>query len=239
MREAGGVVAAAMDLLVSSIYPGMKTRELDAIASREIKRLGAKPSFKGYRGFPANICVSVNEELVHGIPGDRVLREGDIVSLDLGAIVDGYHGDAAVTVGVGKVALEADRLIEVTRLSLELAIKQAKVGNRVGDISSAVQQFGEAQGYGVVREYVGHGIGRALHEEPSIPNVGEPGKGPLLRPGMTIAIEPMLNLGTWQTRVLKDSWTVVTADGALSAHFEHTLAVTEDGPQVLTSLGGG
>lgn len=239
MREAGGVVAAAMDLLVSSIYPGMKTRELDAIASREIKRLGAKPSFKGYRGFPANICVSVNEELVHGIPGDRILREGDIVSLDLGAIVDGYHGDAAVTVGVGEVAPEADRLIEVTRLSLELAIKQAKVGNRVGDISSAVQQFGEAQGYGVVREYVGHGIGRALHEEPSIPNVGEPGKGPLLRPGMTIAIEPMLNLGTWQTRVLKDSWTVVTADGALSAHFEHTLAVTEDGPQVLTSLGGG
>lgn len=239
MREAGGVVAAAMDLLVSSIYPGMKTRELDAIASREIKRLGAKPSFKGYRGFPANICVSVNEELVHGIPGDRILREGDIVSLDLGAIVDGYHGDAAVTVGVGKVALEADRLIEVTRLSLELAIKQARVGNRVGDISSAVQQFGEAQGYGVVREYVGHGIGRALHEEPSIPNVGEPGKGPLLRPGMTIAIEPMLNLGTWQTRALEDGWTVVTADGALSAHFEHTLAVTEDGPQVLTSLGGG
>lgn len=239
MREAGGVVAAAMDLLVSSIYPGMKTRELDAIASREIKRLGAKPSFKGYRGFPANICVSVNEELVHGIPGDRILREGDIVSLDLGAIVDGYHGDAAVTVGVGKVAPEADRLIEVTRLSLELAIKQAKVGNRVGDISSAVQQFGEAQGYGVVREYVGHGIGRALHEEPSIPNVGEPGKGPLLRPGMTIAIEPMLNLGTWQTRALEDGWTVVTADGALSAHFEHTLAVTEDGPQVLTSLGGG
>jgi methionyl aminopeptidase len=227
-----------MDLLVRSIHPGIKTRELDSIAGKEIKRLGAKPSFKGYRGFPANLCVSVNEELVHGIPGDRVIREGDIVSLDLGAIVEGYHGDAAVTVAVGKVDPEADRLTEVTRLSLELAIQQAKAGNRVGDISTAVQQFGEARGYGVVREYVGHGIGKALHEEPSIPNVGEPGKGPLLRPGMTIAIEPMLNLGTWQTRTLENGWTVVTADGKLSAHFEHTLAITDDGPQVLTSLNG-
>ena len=234
MREAGSVVAAAMDLLVRSFYPGMKTKELDAIASREIKRLGAKPSFKGYRGFPANICVSLNDEIVHGIPGDRVLREGDIVSLDMGAIVDGYHGDAAVTAGIGKVTPEAARLIEATRLSLELAIKQAKAGNRVGDISAAVQQFGEDQGYGVVREYTGHGIGQALHEDPSIPNVGEPGKGPLLRPGMVIAIEPMLNLGTWWTKVLEDGWTVVTADGALSAHFEHTLAITEDGPQILT-----
>ena len=234
MWEAGSVVAAVMDLLVRSFYPGMKTKELDVIASREIKRLGAKPSFKGYRGFPATICVSLNEEIVHGIPGDRVLREGDIVSLDMGAIVDGYHGDAAVTAGVGKVAPEAARLIEATRLSLELAIKQAKAGNRVGDISAAVQQFGEAQGYGVVREYTGHGIGQALHEDPSIPNVGEPGKGPLLRPGMVIAIEPMLNLGTWRTKVLEDGWMVVTADGALSAHFEHTVAITEDGPQILT-----
>ncbi len=238
MREAGGIVAATMDLLVRSMHPGIKTRELDSIAGKEIKRLGAKPSFKGYRGFPANLCVSINEELVHGIPSDRVIREGDIVSLDLGAIVGGYHGDAAVTVAVGKVDTEADRLIEVTRLSLELAIQHAKAGNRVGDISTAVQQFGEARGYGVVREYVGHGIGKALHEEPSIPNVGEPGKGPLLRPGMTIAIEPMLNHGTWQTRTLEDGWTVVTADGELSAHFEHTVAITEDGPQLLTSLNG-
>ena len=236
MRQAGRVVAATIEVLLRSLEPGMKTRKLDAIASREIKRLGASPAFKGYRGFPATICVSLNQEIVHGIPGDRVIREGDIVSLDVGAVVDGYYGDSAVTVAVGTVSAEAERLIEVTRLSLEMGIKQAKAGNRVGDISAAVQQFAEAQGYGVVREYVGHGIGRALHEEPSVPNAGEAGKGPLLRPGMVIAIEPMLNLGGWQTKALEDGWTVVTADGTLSAHFEHTLAITEDGPQVLTSL---
>ena len=238
MREAGRVIAATIDLLVRSVVPGVKTKELDAIASREIRRLGAKPSFKGYRGFPASICVSVNQEIVHGIPGDRVLQDGSIVSMDVGAIVGGYHADSAVTAAVGGVAPEAERLIEVTRLSMELGIKQAKAGNRVGDISAAVERFAEAQGYGVVREYVGHGIGRALHEEPSVPNFGEPGKGPLLRPGMVIAIEPMLNMGGWQTRALEDGWTVVTADGTLSAHFEHTVAITEDGPQVLTSLGG-
>ena len=236
MRAAGRVVAATIEVLLNSLQTGMKTRELDTIASREIKHWGAKPAFKGYRGFPATICVSVNHEIVHGIPGDRVLRDGEVVSLDVGAVVDGFYGDAAVTASVGTVTPEVERLIEVTRLSLELGIKQAKAGNRVGDISATVQQFAEDQGYGVVREYVGHGIGRALHEEPSVPNFGEPGKGPLLLPGMVIAIEPMLNLGGWQTIALDDGWTVITADGTMSAHFEHTVAITEDGPQVLTSL---
>lgn len=234
MREAGKVVAATLELLLRIIQPGMKTRELDALAAKEIRRLGAKPSFKGYRGYPATICVSLNEEIVHGIPGDRVIMEGDIVSLDAGAIVGGYHGDSAVTVAVGAISPEAERLIAATRQALELGIQQAQPGNRVGDISHAVQQFAEAAGYGVVREYVGHGIGRALHEEPSVPNVGEAGKGPLLRSGMVIAIEPMLNLGGWETRVLGDGWTVVTADGRTSAHFEHTLAITSEGPEVLT-----
>ncbi|MFH1141442.1 MAG: type I methionyl aminopeptidase [Chloroflexota bacterium] len=238
MREAGRVVAATIQVLVSSLEPGMKTKKLDAIASREMRRLGATPAFKGYRGFPAAICVSLNQEIVHGIPGERVIREGDIVSIDMGAIVDGFYADAAVTAPVGKASPEGERLIETTRQSLEMGIRQAVVGNRVGDISAAVQLFAEGRGYGVVREYVGHGIGRALHEEPSIPNFGEPGKGSLLRPGMVIAIEPMLNVGGWQTRVLEDEWTVVTADGTLSAHFEHTIAITEDGPQVLTSLNG-
>lgn len=236
MREAGRVVAAVKDALVRSIEPGVRTKDLDAIAARVIKEHGAKPSFKGYRGFPATICVSLNEEIVHGIPGDRVVRDGDVISVDVGAVVGGYHGDSALTVVVGRVSPEVERLVESTRLSLELGIKQAVPGNRVGDIGYAVQQFAESQGYGVVREYVGHGIGRALHEEPSIPNVGEPGKGALLRAGMVICIEPMLNMGTWQTRVLGDDWTVVTADGAVSAHFEHTLAITKEGPLVLTSL---
>ncbi len=234
MREAGRIVASTISKLLTVLRPGIRTRELDAIADKEIKRLGAKPSFKGYRGFPATICVSLNDEIVHGIPGDRVIQDGDVVSLDVGAIVDGYHGDSAVTTAVGQVAPEVGRLIETTMESLEQAIKQARPGNRVGDISAAVQDFAEPRGYGVVKEYVGHGIGRALHEEPSIPNFGQAGKGPLLRPGMVIAIEPMLNLGTWQTRVLKDDWTVVTADGSISAHFEHTLVITEEGPEVLT-----
>ncbi|MBI4338923.1 MAG: type I methionyl aminopeptidase [Chloroflexi bacterium] len=246
MREAGRVVASVKDALLKAIQPGIRTRDLDAVAAREIKRCGAQPNFKGYPKpdsprypyYPATICVSINEEIVHGIPGDRVVKEGDVVSLDMGAMVDGFHGDAAVTVAVGAVPQAVGRLIEDTRLSLELGIKQAVAGRRVGDVSHAVQVFAEAQGYGVVREYVGHGIGRALHEEPSVPNVGEPGKGPLLRPGMVIAIEPMLNLGTWRTRVLDDGWTVVTADGSISAHFEHTVAITDHGPWVLTTLEG-
>jgi len=238
MYEAGRVVAAIKQALLDTIEPGMKTKDLDAIASNVIKSHKAKPSFKGYHGFPATICVSINNEIVHGIPGDRIIEEGDIVSMDVGAVVSGFHSDSAVTIAVGKVQPEVDRLIENTRLSLELGVKQAVAGNRVGDIGYAVQNFAEAQGYGVVREYVGHGIGRALHEEPSIPNVGEQGKGPLLRVGMVICIEPMLNMGTWQTKVLDDDWTVVTADGSLSAHFEQTLAITENGPWVLTALEG-
>lgn len=231
-------MAATIQLLLRSLEPGIKTKRLDAIASREIKRLGAKDAFKGYRGFPATICVSVNEEIVHGIPGERVIHEGDIVSLDVGAIVDGYYADAAVTAPVGEVSPQAGRLIETTRQSLEAGIQQAVAGNRIGNISAAVQRLAEGRGYGVVREYVGHGIGRALHEEPSVPNFGEPGQGPLLRPGMVVAIEPMLNLGGWQTRPLQDGWTVVTADGTLSAHFEHTVAITQEGPQVFTALSG-
>ena len=236
MRKAGLVVAETKAALVRSIEPGMKTRDLDAIARRQIARMGAEASFKGYRGFPATICVSVNEEIVHGIPGNRGIREGDIVSMDVGAIVQGYQGDSAITVGVGDISEEAQRLIDTTRIALDRGIQQAGAGQRIGDISWAVQEYAEAQGYGVVREYVGHGIGRALHEEPSVPNFGEPGKGPLLRPGMVIAIEPMLNIGGWETRALPDNWTVVTADGTLSAHFEHTVAITDDGPQVLTAL---
>ncbi|MBI4199562.1 MAG: type I methionyl aminopeptidase [Chloroflexi bacterium] len=239
MREAGEVVAAVLELLVRSVQPGMRTRELDSIAAREIRRLGARPSFKGYRGYPATICVSLNEEIVHGIPGDRAVREGDIVSLDVGAVVRGYHADAAASVGAGATTPEAERLMAATRQALERGIQQARPGNRVGDISRAVQEYAEGLGFGVVREYVGHGIGRALHEEPAIPNVGEVGKGPLLRPGMVIAIEPMLNLGGWATRTLEDGWTVVTADGSLSAHFEHTVAITLDGPEVLTAVVGG
>ena len=235
MREAGHVVADTLSVLKRAMQPGMKTRELDALAHRHIGHLGATPSFKGYRGFPATICVSLNEEIVHGIPGDRAIQEGDIVSLDAGAIVGGYHGDSAITVGIGAISPEQGRLIETTRQALERGVEQAQVGSRIGDISWAIQEYAEAQGYSVVREYVGHGIGRALHEEPSVPNFGEPGKGHLLRPGMVIAIEPMLNMGVWLTRVLPDDWTVVTADGMLSAHFEHTVAITEDGPVVLTA----
>ena len=234
MRQAGQVVAAALEAVLAAIQPGMKAKDLDIIAEREIRSLGAVPSFKGYRGFPATICFSFNEEIVHGIPGNRIVREGDIVSIDCGAIVDDHHGDSAVTVAVGSVPPEVELLMETTRLSLEEGIKAAIAGNRIGDISAAIQRFAEPGGYGIVREYVGHGIGRALHEEPSVPNFGEGGRGPLLRPGMVIAIEPMLNMGGWQTRVLEDDWTVVTADGSLSAHFEHTVAITEQGPEVLT-----
>ena len=236
MRQAGKVVASAKAAVTEAISPGMTTRDLDDIASAEIKRLGAKPSFKGYLGFPATICVSVNEEIVHGIPGERVIRDGDMVSMDVGAVVEGFHGDSAVTVGVGQVSPEVTALIDVTMEALERGIGAARHGSRVGDISWAVQSYVENMGYSVVREYVGHGIGKALHEEPQIPNYGSPGKGPMLRKGMVIAIEPMVNIGGWQTRVLEDNWTVVTADGSLSAHFENTLAITEGDAEVLTQL---
>lgn len=234
MRLAGQVVSAVIEVLLESIKPGIKAKDLDYIAAREIERLGAKPSFKGYRGFPATICVSFNEEIVHGIPGERIVSDGDVLSLDVGAIVGGYHSDSAVTVAVGSVDSVVSDLIETTRLSLEEGISKAIAGGRIGDVSSAVQNFAEPRGYGVVREYVGHGIGRALHEEPSVPNFGDAGKGLLLRSGMVIAVEPMLNMGSWRTRLLEDDWTVVTEDGSLSAHFEHTVAITDQGPEVLT-----
>lgn len=235
MRRAGQVVGATLSVLREAVRPGMKTREMDTVAFQEITRLGGTPAFKGYRGFPATICASVNEEIVHGIPGDRVILEGDLLKMDVGAVVDGFIGDAAITVGVGNISDEAKDLIEVTRQSLEEGIKAARDGARVGDIGAAVQGFAEAKGYSVVREYVGHGIGRFLHEEPQIPNYGSPGKGPLLRQGMTLAIEPMVNVGVWNTRLLDDQWTVVTADGSLSAHFEHTIAITDGEAEVLTA----
>jgi len=234
MRRAGQIVGATLSVLEEAVRPGIKTRELDAIAVREIKRLGGKAAFKGYRGFPATICTSINDEIVHGIPGDKVINEGDLVKMDVGAVVDGLIGDAAITVGAGKISDEARNLIDVTRLSLDEGIKAARDGARVGDIGAAIQQFAEARGYNVVREYVGHGVGRFLHEEPQIPNYGPSGRGPLLQQGFTIAIEPMVNIGGWQTRVLEDQWTVVTADGSLSAHFEHTIAITVGEAEILT-----
>lgn len=235
MRQAGAIVAAVLDLLKRSVEPGITTRELDNIAYKEIIRCGASPTFKKYRGFPASICTSINEEIVHGIPGKRVLQEGDIIKLDVGATVDGFIGDAAISVAVGRVSQVGSDLMETTRLSLEEGIKAAQPSNRIGDIGAAIQRYSEARGYNVVREYVGHGVGRFLHEDPQVPNYGPPGRGPLLRPGMCIAIEPMLNVGDWRTRILDDQWTVVTADGSLSAHFEHTIAITEKGPEILTA----
>jgi len=234
MRQAGRIVATILGVLSEQVGPGMKTKELDVIAARELERLGAKPSFKGYRGFPANLCVSVNDEIVHGIPGERVLDEGDIVSLDLGAIFKGFQGDAAVTVGVGEISSQAEQLMETTEGALKASIAVAYPGARLGDISAAIQNYAESRGYSVVREYTGHGIGRDMHEEPQIPNFGSPGVGPVLREGMTLALEPMVNAGGWRTRLGNDHWVVVTADGSLSAHFEHTIAITNDGPEVLT-----
>lgn len=234
MRRAGAVVGAVIDLLKAAVEPGMTTKDLDSIAYKEITRQGAKPTFMGYRGFPASICTSVNEEIVHGIPGKRMLKEGDIVKVDVGATLEGMIGDAAVSIAVGEVSPEATALMDATRISLEEGIKAAQPGGRVGDIGAAVQAYGESRGYGVVREFVGHGVGRFLHEDPQVPNYGQAGMGPLLRVGMCIAIEPMFNMGDWHTKILDDEWTVITADGKLSAHFEHSIAITEDGPEILT-----
>ena len=234
MARAGAIVGAVLRLLERAVAPGITTKELDEIAYKEITRRGGKPTFKGYRGFPASICASVNDEIVHGIPGKKVLKEGDIIKMDVGATLDGFIGDAAISVPVGVVSEDAQRLIDDTRQSLLEGIKAAQPGGRVGDIGAAVQEYSESRGYGVVREYVGHGVGRFLHEDPQVPNCGQAGRGPLLRAGMCIAIEPMLNAGGWQTRILDDQWTVVTADGSLSAHFEHTIAIDENGPVILT-----
>ena len=236
MRQAGRIVATVLEVLKLEVRPGMKTKELDAIAARELERLGAKPSFKGYRGFPANLCASVNDEIVHGIPGERVLAEGDIVSLDLGAIFMGFQGDAAVTVGVGKISPQARHIMEIAEGALKVGIATACCGARLGDISAAIQQHTESTGYSVVREYTGHGIGREMHEEPQIPNFGIPDSGPVLKKGMALALEPMVNACDWRTRLGDNHWTVYTSDESLSAHFEHTIAITNTEPEVLTII---
>jgi len=234
MRRAGRIVATVLEVLAKRIKPGMMTEELDAITAHELSRRGAISSFKGYRGFPANLCVSVNDELVHGIPGKRVIEEGDIVSLDVGAIIEGFHGDAALTIGVGRISPQAEALLKATKGALEAGIAAARSGGRIGDISAAIQSYVEARGFSVVREYVGHGIGRDMHEDPQIPNFGPPGQGPVLQKGMTLALEPMVNVGGWRTKVADDKWTVTTADGSLSAHFEHTIAITNGEAEILT-----
>ena len=235
MRRAGAVVADILVLLSGLIKPGLTTGEIDRIAREELKKRGAKPAFLNYHGFPGVICLSINSEVVHGIPSDkRKLSEGDIIGVDFGCVIERFYGDAAVTVGVGRISPQAQKLIDVTRESLEKGIAAVKAGARVGDVGAAVQTHAEAAGYGVVREFVGHGIGRALHEDPPIPNFGKAGTGPRLKAGMTIAIEPMVNLGGPEVETLGDGWTAVTKDRSLSAHFEHTVAVTETGFDILT-----
>ena len=239
MKTGGHILAEVLERLRTAVKPGMSTLEIDEDVEAFITTRGAKPAFKGYRGFPATVCISINDEVVHGIPSARRrLREGDVVGFDLGCIVEGYYADCAATLPIGAVAPAAQKLLDVTRESLELAIEECRPDRRLSDVSHAVQRHVEAHGFGVVRAFVGHGIGRALHEEPQIPNFGEPGRGPRLRPGMVLAVEPMVTMGNWEVRVLDDGWTAVTQDGSLAAHFEHTIAVTEEGPVVLTTLNG-
>ncbi len=237
MRKAGQIVAMAHAEVKKHIRPGITTKELDKIVENLIRREGATPSFKGYNGFPASICASTNEVVVHGIPSKKqVLNEGDIISVDIGAIYKGYHGDSAWTYAVGEISDDAKKLLEVTEESLYQGLSQVKANNHLSDISHAVQVYAEKFGYGVVRDFTGHGIGKDMHEDPAIPNFGLPGRGLILKPGMTIAIEPMINMGRKEVRVLKDGWTTVTSDGSLSAHFEHTVLVTDDGYEILTKL---
>ena len=236
MREAGRLVGEVLTELAAHVAPGVTTADLDELAERRILRAGAIPAFKGYHGYPATICASVNEEVIHGIPsGRRVLNEGDVISIDVGASLEGYFGDSAITLAVGKVSEEAATLLRVTDESLYKAIEAVKLGGRISDIGHAVQKHVEAYGFSVVREFVGHGIGQKMHEEPQVPNYGEPGRGPRLTEGMVLAIEPMVNAGKPAVKVLADGWTAVTRDGSLSAHFEHTVAVTADGPWILTA----
>lgn len=236
MRKAGAITAAALHAGGAAIKPGITTREVDRVIHDYIVRCGAKPSFLGYGGFPASACISVNDEVIHGIPGSRVICEGDIVSIDVGAKIGGYHGDSAYTFACGKISPQAQALMDGTQNALENGIAKAVVGNRIGDISAAVQNTVEPLGYSVVREYVGHGVGKDLHEAPEVPNYGNAGHGVRLAAGMVIAIEPMINAGAWAVRVLDNDWTVVTRDHSLSAHFEHTVAITHDGPIILTRL---
>lgn len=236
MRISGIALRKVHDAVKAVVRPGATTMDLERAAEAKVNELGAKSAFKGYHGFPAVLCTSVNNEVIHGIPNDnRVLQEGDVVSVDCGVIVDGYYSDAAVTHAVGEISDAAKKLLRVTEASLYAAIDQAVVGGRLFDISYAVQQLCEAEGFGVVREFVGHGIGKNMHEDPQVPNYGSPGKGPRLKAGMVLAIEPMINAGTAEVKVLEDGWTAITTDGSLSAHFEHTVAITKDGPVILTA----
>jgi methionyl aminopeptidase len=240
MRRAGHILADVVERLRISVKPGMSTLEIDVDVEDFIRGRGAKPAFKGYRGFPATVCISINEEVVHGIPSaHRHVKEGDIVGLDLGCIVEGYYADCAFTLAVGDVPPRVQELLDATRVSLEAGIAECRPGRRLSDVSHAIQSHVERHGFSVVRAFVGHGIGRALHEEPQVPNFGDPGRGPQLRPGMVLAIEPMVTMGSWEVRILDDGWTAVTKDGSLAAHFEHTIAVTEAGSEVLTSKSGG
>lgn len=243
MVEAGQIVARAKANMMKAAEPGIETRELDAIAEKTIRKLGAVPSFKGYNpgmsmpyAFPATICASLNEEIVHGIPSRRRLKDGDILSVDVGAFYGGVHGDSAFTVGIGEISEERQRLMDATRESLDRGIARVRAGGRIGDISNAIQRYAEGLGYHLVKQYVGHGIGYAMHEDPQVPNYGKAGNGALIRKGMGLAIEPMLNIGTSETKVLEDGWTVSTADGSLSAHFEDTIIITDEGPVVTTRL---
>ncbi len=225
-----------MRKLRKEISAGSKTGQLDIMVARELEELGAEASFKGYQGFPSHLCVSVNGEVVHGIPGERILEEGDIVSLDLGVSYRGFHADGAITVGIGEVSRQAKELMAATQGSLQAGIAAARCGGHLGDISAAIQSYVESRGFSVIREYTGHGVGRALHEEPQVPNFSTGGKGILLQKGMTLAIEPMVSAGDWRTKLAPNQWTVLTADGSLSAHFEHSIAITETGPEILTHL---
>ena len=236
LRDAGKIVAETLAEIKKAVKPGVTTLELDHIAEKYIRGRGAIPAFKGYHGFPGSICASVNEEVVHGIPGPRKLRSGDNISIDVGAVINDYNGDAAITVPVGEVDAEVQKLLQATEESLYKGIEKAVAGNRLSDISHAVEAHCKQFGFGVVRDYVGHGIGRNMHEDPQVPNYGPPGRGPRLKSGMTLAIEPMVNLGTHEVKTLADDWTVVTRDGKRSAHFEHTIAITDGQPEILTKL---
>ncbi len=240
LRRSNRLVAETLQALAQRVKPGVTTLELDRFAEAYLLARGARPAFKGYRNYPFTLCTSINEQVVHGLPSTRKVQEGDILSLDMGAVVEGYYGDSAITIPVGRISPEAERLLQVTRECLDRAIAAARTGGRLGDISGAVQEHAEAHGFSVVRVFVGHGIGKELHEAPQIPNFVDPerGRGPVLKPGMVLAIEPMVNAGRPEIRVLEDQWTAVTADGSLSAHFEHTIAITENGTEVLTALAG-
>ena len=234
IRQSSQIVAQILGELEPLVRPGIRTRDLDLYAEKRTRELGAVPAFKDYRGYPSSVCISVNEEIIHGIPSGRILQDGDIVSLDFGVLYEGFYGDSAVTVPVGQTSVEALKLIAAAKASFFKGLEQMKEGNRLSDISAAIQRSVEGSGFSVIRQFVGHGIGRALHEEPQVPNFGAPGRGPKLKPGLTLAIEPMIALGDWEVEVLEDGWTAVTKDRSLSAHYEHTVALTEKGVEILT-----